>query len=647
MKRTAVLAGFSTFASLLLFGALFMTTAFAAGVPIVTTSPATNITSNSGVLRGTVFPNDNVTTVWIEYGTSSLLGARIDLYSISPQNTSYDVTASLNGLQPNTYYYYRLMGQNSYGTSQGSIVSFSTNSGPSTGNAPIVQTFSAYNLTSNSGTLSGTVNPNGYLTTYWFEYGTSPSLGNLTTSQTIGSGTGNVTVSATLTGLATNGTYYFRVIADNAYGRSQGSIASFATTGSGQASLPTVQTNAATNIFQNTATMNARVHPQGSNTTVWFEYGLSSGSLSTITNSAYIGTMSDYAPTAVTVSNLLPNTSYYFRAVARNNSGTSYGQTLSFISSNSGSGGGGTLYGQPPTVSTGFITLFSGGNIAFSGKVNPQNETATAWFEYGQTQNLGLATSREAVTARGFFGDFSSRATITTGAPYYFRAAAQNRYGTSYGETLTFTLPRSSGPSTPPPGSANPLPPATSTSSENEPGEGSNGECLTVTPSLEDPTLLPGAEYVYTVTYKNNCAGGIQSANLKIVLPLGVGFGAANHPVLSQDGNTVSYDLGAIPGGFQSAIVTRGLVKSGLTASDTLLFKSDLSFVDAGGRTQTFSAYLPATVGQAAGFTGNILDAFRYLLGSWWFWLILIVIVVVFIFYWIFVRKTGEVIEEV
>lgn len=646
MRNSSFFARFSSLFVAFLCALFLAPVVSAAGTPIVTTSQPTNITQNSAVLRGTVFPNDNVTTVWIEYGTSSLLGARIDLYSVSPQNTSYDVVASLGGLQSNTTYYYRVVGQNSYGTSQGSVVNFYTNYG-TTGNAPIVQTFSATNITSNSGRISGTVNPSGYSTTYWFEYGTSPSLGNMTTSQSLGSGTASVSVDASLTGLSTNATYYFRLVADNTYGRTQGSVTSFITNNSGQAMLPTVQTNAATGVYQNSATLNGQVHPQGTNTTVWFEYGLSSGSLTSISNSIYIGSGSDYSPATITVSNLFQNTTYYFRAVARNNIGTSYGQTLSFIS---GYGGGidpNPIYRQPPTAQTGFVTLFSGGNIAFNGKINPQSDAATAWFEYGPSINLGRSTSREYIGANGFLVSVSSRVTISTGVPYYFRAAAQNRSGTAYGEILTFTLPTRTDVVTPP--NPNPITPPVNPSSTTpgvEPTTGSNGECLVLTPSLEDPTVLPGSGFVYTVTYKNNCSGEVKDANLKLTLPVSVSFGASNHPVLSQDGNTVMYDLGPIPGGFQSAIVTRGLVKAGLTESDTLLFKSDLNFTDSQGRIQSIAAYLPATVGKASGFTGNILDAFRFLLGSWWFWLILIVVILVFVFYWVFVRKTGELVDE-
>ncbi|MEK7608056.1 MAG: fibronectin type III domain-containing protein [Patescibacteria group bacterium] len=623
--------------------------ALAAGVPTVTTSQPANITQNSATLRGSVFPNDNITTVWVEYGTSSLLAARIDLYQVTPQNTSYEVVASLTGLQANTTYYYRVVGQNSYGTSQGSIVNFSTNYG-TTSNAPVVQTFSAYSITSNSGTLSGTVNPNGYSTTYWFEYGTSPSLGNMTTSQSLGSGTSGVSLNAPLSGLSTNATYYFRLVADNTYGRTQGSITSFITSGSGLSSLPTVQTNAATGVYQTGATLNGNVHSQGSNTTVWFEYGLSSGSLTNTSNSMTIGSGSDYVPATVTISNLLQNTTYYFRAVARNNSGTSTGQTLSFLS---GGGGGGTLppvYGQPPTAQTGFITLFSGGNISLNGRVDPRGESGTAWFEYGPTVNLGKSTPREFVPTRGFLGSFSSKITIPTEVQYYFRGVAQNRYGTAYGETLIFTLPKGTGGS----GGANNTNDGNDGSSGGQTGatstetggsdaqSGSDGECLVLTPSLADPTLLPGSEFSYTITYKNSCSGEVKRAELKLSLPAGVTFLATNHPVLAQDGGTITYSLETIPGGFQSAIVARGLVKKELKEGESALFKVDLSFIDSRGRSQVLVVYLPATVGKISGFTGNVLDAFRYLLGSWWFWLVLIVVMLAFAFYWVFVRRSGD-----
>ena len=79
---------------------------------------------------------------------------------------------------------------------------------------PFVSTNSATNITQSSATLNGYVNPyNISNTTRWFEWGTTQSLGNKTNS--ISHGSTAMNVSDTISGLANNTTYYFRVVAQN------------------------------------------------------------------------------------------------------------------------------------------------------------------------------------------------------------------------------------------------------------------------------------------------------------------------------------------------------------------------------------------------------------------------------------------------
>ncbi len=96
---------------------------------------------------------------------------------------------------------------------------------------PTVTTTAATNITSSSATLNGTVNPNGSATSAYFEWGTDNTLStsNSTASQSIGSGTADVSVTADLTGLSPNTTYYYRVIGENSAGVQRGSILSFKT----------------------------------------------------------------------------------------------------------------------------------------------------------------------------------------------------------------------------------------------------------------------------------------------------------------------------------------------------------------------------------------------------------------------------------
>src|SRR5262245_43522057 len=64
-----------------------------------------------------------------------------------------------------------------------------------------------------SATATGTVNPSGQATNWYVEYGKSTTYGSKTPTKSAGSGTANVAVSATLTGLQPGTTYHYRVVA--------------------------------------------------------------------------------------------------------------------------------------------------------------------------------------------------------------------------------------------------------------------------------------------------------------------------------------------------------------------------------------------------------------------------------------------------
>ena len=97
--------------------------------------------------------------------------------------------------------------------------------------APTVTTSPATLITTTSATLNGSVNPNGSSTTAWFEWGTSSTLSTYTQTpnQSIGSGTTSQAISASLSGLIPDTTYYYRVAASNTAGTQRGSILSFTT----------------------------------------------------------------------------------------------------------------------------------------------------------------------------------------------------------------------------------------------------------------------------------------------------------------------------------------------------------------------------------------------------------------------------------
>ncbi len=120
-------------------------TSFSTGggqAPIVTTNPATGVSTNSATLNGFVVSNSTSNTnSWFEYGTTLSLGLQTPVSSLGAVSSSaFSKLAS--GLAPSTTYYFRAAAQNDAGVGRGSILSFTTGAvagiiiGP-TGNASI------------------------------------------------------------------------------------------------------------------------------------------------------------------------------------------------------------------------------------------------------------------------------------------------------------------------------------------------------------------------------------------------------------------------------------------------------------------------------------------------------------------------------
>ena len=96
---------------------------------------------------------------------------------------------------------------------------------------PLAQSGPASNVTTDSATLAGTVNPQGSQSTYAFEYGTSTSYGASVPAPegSAGTGTSNTPVSLTISGLLAGTTYHYRLLARNEDGSSYGADTVFRT----------------------------------------------------------------------------------------------------------------------------------------------------------------------------------------------------------------------------------------------------------------------------------------------------------------------------------------------------------------------------------------------------------------------------------
>ena len=95
--------------------------------------------------------------------------------------------------------------------------------------APDVRTGNAQGIEAGAATLTGTVNPNGEATTYYFEYGTTRRYGSRTADTSAGSGRSARRVEVRVEGLAPNTLYHFRLVASNPSGVRSGADQTFRT----------------------------------------------------------------------------------------------------------------------------------------------------------------------------------------------------------------------------------------------------------------------------------------------------------------------------------------------------------------------------------------------------------------------------------
>jgi len=94
-------------------------------------------------------------------------------------------------------------------------------------------------------------------------------------------------------------------------------------------SFPTVTTGEVTNIASKSATLNGTVNANGLSTTVWFEYGINSSTYSGVSSTQTLNGWGNIS-VSIDVSELKPGTTYYYRIVAQNSAGTTYGNEISF-----------------------------------------------------------------------------------------------------------------------------------------------------------------------------------------------------------------------------------------------------------------------------------------------------------------------------
>jgi hypothetical protein len=291
--------------------------------------------------------------------------------------------------------------------------------------APTAITGPVTAIAATTATLSGTVNPNGTSTTWYFDYGKTTTYGTKTPVANAGAGTANTGVSSNLSGLTGGTTYHYRLVASSTAGTTEGSDGIFTTS-----AAPTVTTSAATAVTSTGATLNGTVNPNGRATTYFFEYGkdTSYGTKTTVTNA---GSDTSAVIVSAAVTGLQAGQTYHFRLDATSDAGTTNGADLTLVAATAPPTPG-------PTVTTKAATSITATGARLNGTVNPNGLATTYYFDYGTSTTYGSKTPAASAGSGKANVSVSAAVSGLGAGVYHFRLVASSSAGTTYGSDLTF-----------------------------------------------------------------------------------------------------------------------------------------------------------------------------------------------------------------
>ena len=299
-------------------------------IPEAKTEAATSVKATSATLNATVNPNSLATSYYFEYGKTEAYGSKTSSKSAGSGSSNVVVTETPTGLVEGTTYHYRVVAESEVGLLYGEDKTFTTLN-PS--NPPKATTEAATEVKASSATLNGTINPEGSETSYYFEYGESEAYGSKTSAKSAGSGTSSVAVNEALSGLKADATYHFRLVAKGVGVTVEGEDKEF-TTSSASSPLSAI-TKPATEADPEGATLNATVNPASSPTGYIFEWGSEeefeeTSGYSNYTLERSIGSGTSDVKVSQEIEGLKPQTTYHFRVVAWNETGSAEGEDETF-----------------------------------------------------------------------------------------------------------------------------------------------------------------------------------------------------------------------------------------------------------------------------------------------------------------------------
>ena len=364
-------------------------------------------------------PGVNVTEVGVCYGSSESLSDE-DTYVEGTVSEDGTITVSLEGFKDGTQYYMRpYIKENEY-------IAYAETSPFFIQPIPVVVTYAAEDITSESAVLSGEVERGENITErgfVWLNGQGTPTIDSykLKVDGTLGKFT------ATLSDLDANARYAYRAYVVNDQGVFYGDILTF-TTIAGAASLSATKVS---DITTTSATFACTVTSHGGETVSEVGYYVGKDEDVDVTTAIKVSEVFTSMTFTLTVEGLEVGQDYFVKAYALNSAGEGYSDISTFKTTST----------APSVITVGSSEL-SATSAELSGEVTDHNgeiitERGFVWMKGSGTPT----TSSSKLTTDGTTGVFTATLTdVTPNQIYSYRAYAVNSKGTSYGETLQFNI---------------------------------------------------------------------------------------------------------------------------------------------------------------------------------------------------------------
>jgi phosphodiesterase/alkaline phosphatase D-like protein len=270
-------------------------------------------------------------------------------------------------------------------------------------------------------TLAWPANPETNIAGYIVYYGVAS--GAYTNSIDVG----NVT-NYTVSGLVNGTTYYFNVSAYNDWALESELSGEISLTAGPVAGRPVIGTVTANANTSTSVLVSGQVNPNGSATTVWFQYGLDS-TYGQTTGPTALGSGTSSVTVDFALGNLLPGRTYQYRVVAVNSVGVTLGSGLAFATPP-----------DLPSATAQDASDVTSGTAALNALVNGGGADGGYYFEYGLDTTYGVITDSGAIPAGNTDVAVSMPiAQLLAGTVYHYRVLATNSAGKICGADVTFT----------------------------------------------------------------------------------------------------------------------------------------------------------------------------------------------------------------